>query len=178
MAKKAFHTPFLGRIGKIPAPRPPFRSIFLAKDAKSAKKPPKRPKLLGKLGALCERNSSAQMPDPAASPPRPRVGSPLCIRLSYFANAPPPFGASATHAPPSHSERPFGSPRTLQVVFMRRNYGKRFAHLFNIRHKDNLNPLTPRRTPTEPPATQPIRPVDSPAHSAYDRTHMEESPPA
>ena len=63
MAKKAFHTPFLGRIGKIPAPRPPFRSIFLAKDAKSAKKPPKRPKLLGKLGALCKRNSSARMPD-------------------------------------------------------------------------------------------------------------------
>ena len=37
------------------------RSIFLAKDAKGAKKHLRCPKPLGDLGALCERNSLARM---------------------------------------------------------------------------------------------------------------------
>ena len=50
------------------------RSIFLAKDAKGAKKHMRGPKPLGapcrwrgKLGALCERNSSARLSGPAGS---------------------------------------------------------------------------------------------------------------
>ena len=42
-------------------PKTPARSIFLAKDAKGAKKHPRCPKPLRELGALCERNSSARM---------------------------------------------------------------------------------------------------------------------
>ena len=82
--------------GKIPVPKPPFRSIFLAKDAEDAKKPPKCPKLLGepcrrrgKLGALCERTSSAPMPDPAARPgPGPEV--PIASAFSILPMTPPP----------------------------------------------------------------------------------------
>ena len=50
----------------------PVWTRFLAKDAEGAKKPSKCPKLLGELGALGERNSSARMFAPAEiRPPRP-----------------------------------------------------------------------------------------------------------
>ena len=48
-------TKFANRIiGTIQVPRSRFRSIFLAKDAKGAKKHQRYPKPLGELGALCE----------------------------------------------------------------------------------------------------------------------------
>ena len=66
-----------------------------------------------------------------------RVAAPAQGRKStlhpafIFCQCPPPFGASATHAPPSHSECPFGSPRTLQVVFMRETTVNAL-HIFSI----------------------------------------------
>ena len=71
-----------GIIGKDLVPRGPFRSIFLAKNAESAKKPSKCPKLLGELGALCERNSQARMPN------RRRLGRRL---VSSFGERPEEF---------------------------------------------------------------------------------------
>ena len=57
----------LGSYRESSGPKTSSRSIYLAKDAKGAKKRLRCPKPLGELGALCERNSSARMSGPAGS---------------------------------------------------------------------------------------------------------------
>ena len=84
----------------------PVRSVFLAKDAKGAKKHQRYPKPLGELGALCENPKMAsKWPKPVKNGlKRPRNGP----QRSFF-------GSSGKFRSQDPDSGPFFSPRTRRA---------------------------------------------------------------